>query len=73
MPVFVSASGARGCVQPVVRRAVRPPMHRATSPPADPPRRAAELVAAPFDTVAAVAEGCDPLVVRGVMPEGVWR
>ena len=37
------------------------------------PRRAAELVAAQFDTVAAVAEGCDALVATGVMSAGVWR
>jgi vancomycin aglycone glucosyltransferase len=35
-------------------------------------RRAAELVAAQFDTVAAAAEGCDALVATGVMPAGVW-
>ncbi len=38
---------------------------------ADLPRRAAELVAAQFDTVAAAAEGCDALVATGVMPAGV--
>jgi hypothetical protein len=38
-----------------------------------PKPRAAELVAAQFDTVAAVAEGCDALVATGVMPTGVWR
>jgi vancomycin aglycone glucosyltransferase len=37
------------------------------------PRRAAELVAALFDTVAAAAEGCDALVATGVTPAGVWR
>jgi hypothetical protein len=31
------------------------------------------LVAAQFDTVAAVAEGCDALAATGVMPAGVWR
>jgi vancomycin aglycone glucosyltransferase len=36
------------------------------------PRRAAELVAAQFDTVAAAAEGCDAPVATGVMPAGVW-
>ena len=48
---------------------------RACAPPdfADLPRRAAELVAAQFDTVAAVAEGCDALVAGGMMPSGVWR
>jgi vancomycin aglycone glucosyltransferase len=46
----------------------------ATSPSAaDLPRRAGELVAAQFDTVAAVAEECDALVATGVMPTGVWR
>jgi vancomycin aglycone glucosyltransferase len=34
---------------------------------------AGELVAAQFDTVAAVAEGCDALVATGVTPAGVWR
>jgi hypothetical protein len=37
---------------------------------ADGPRRAAELIAALFDTVAAVAEGCDALAPA--MPAGVW-
>ena len=32
-----------------------------------------ELVAAQFDTIAAVAERCDALVATGVMPAGVWR
>jgi vancomycin aglycone glucosyltransferase len=56
-----------------VGQPVRPLMHGATTPAADLPRRAAELVAAQFDTVAAVAEGCDALVATGVMPAGVWR
>jgi vancomycin aglycone glucosyltransferase len=29
-------------------------------------------LAVQFDTVAAVAEGCDALVATGVMPAGVW-
>jgi vancomycin aglycone glucosyltransferase len=37
---------------------------------ADAPRRAAELVAARFDTVAGAAEGCDALVATGLMPAG---
>jgi vancomycin aglycone glucosyltransferase len=37
------------------------------------PSRAAELVAARFDTVAAAAEECDAPVATGVMPTGVWR
>jgi hypothetical protein len=40
---------------------------------ADLPRRAAELVAAQFDTVAAAAEGCDAPVATGVMPTGECR
>ena len=56
-----------------VGQPVRPPATGATPPTAaDLPRRAAELVAAQFDTVAAVAEGCDALVATGVMPAGVW-
>ena len=57
-----------------VGRPVRP-MITGTTPPsaADLPPRAAQLAAAQFDTVAAVAEGCDALVATGVMPAGVWR
>ena len=55
-----------------VGQPVRPMVHGATPPSAaDLPRRAAELVAAQFDTVAAAAEGCDALVAIGVMPAGV--
>jgi vancomycin aglycone glucosyltransferase len=43
------------------------------APAADLPPRAAELVAAQFDTVAAAAEECDVRVATGVMPTGVWR
>ena len=52
-------------------RPVRPLVTGATPPSADLPRRAAELVAAQFDTVAAAAEGCDAPVVTGAMPAGV--
>jgi vancomycin aglycone glucosyltransferase len=56
-----------------VGRPVRPLVTGAMPPTAaDLPRRAAALVAAQFDTVAAVAEGCDALVATGVMPAGVW-
>ncbi len=55
-----------------VGQPVRPMVHGATPPTADLPQRAVELVAARFDTVAAVAEGCDALVATGVMPAGVW-
>ena len=48
---------------------VRPLVHGATPPSAaDVPRRAAELIAAQFDKVAAAAEGCDALVASGLMP-----
>ena len=106
--MLVSASGSRGCVEPVVGLAVplralgaelrvcappdfaellarvgvplvlvgQPvrPLVTGAPPPtaADLPRRAAELIAAQFDTVAAAAEGCDALVATGVMPAGVW-
>ena len=108
MRVLVSAYGSRGCVEPVVGRAVwlraRGAEVRVCAPPdeefaerlagvgvplvplgqrvrplahgsrfrsaADVPRRAAALLAAPFDTVAAAAEGCDALVPA--MPAGVW-
>ena len=42
-------------------------------PPADLPPRAAALVAAQFDMVAAAAEECDAPVATGVMPTGGWR
>jgi vancomycin aglycone glucosyltransferase len=54
-----------------VGQPVRPMVHGATPPSADLPRRAAELVAAQFDTVPAAAEGCDALAATGVMPAGV--
>ena len=55
---------------PVVRP-VRPMVHGSRfRSAADGPRRAAELIAALFDTVAAVAEGCDALAPA--MPAGVW-
>jgi vancomycin aglycone glucosyltransferase len=48
---------------------VRPLVHGATPPSvADVPRRAAELIAAQFDTLAAAAEGCDALVASGLTP-----
>lgn len=56
-----------------VGQPMRPMMHGATPLAADLPRRAAELVVAQFDTVAAVAEGCDALAAGGMMPAGVWR
>jgi vancomycin aglycone glucosyltransferase len=53
-------------VRPLVTGAIPPSA-------ADLPRRAAELIAAPFDTVASAAEGCDALVATGVMPAGGGR
>jgi hypothetical protein len=49
---------------------VRPPVTATPQSAADLPPRAAELVAAQIDTVAAVAEGCDALVATGVMLPG---
>jgi vancomycin aglycone glucosyltransferase len=47
---------------------VRPLVHGVTPPSvADVPRRAAELIAAQFDKLAAAAEGCDALVATGMM------
>ena len=64
---------ARVGVPPVpVEQPVRPLVTGATPPSAAGlPRRAAELVAAQFDTAAAAAEGCDALVATGIMPAGV--
>ncbi len=72
-PDFVELLARVGAPLVPVGQPVCPMGHGATTPSAaDPPRRAAELVAARFDTVAAVAEGCDALVATGVMPAGVW-
>jgi vancomycin aglycone glucosyltransferase len=54
---------------------VRPLVHGARPPSAaDVPRRAAELIAAQFDTLAPAAEGCDALVASGLFPAtaGAW-
>jgi vancomycin aglycone glucosyltransferase len=51
-----------------VGQPVRPLVTGARSPSAaDVPQRAAELIAAQFDTVTAAAEGCDALVATGMM------
>jgi vancomycin aglycone glucosyltransferase len=48
---------------------VRPLVHGATPPSAaSVPRRAAELIVAQFDKLAAAAERCDALVASGLMP-----
>jgi vancomycin aglycone glucosyltransferase len=49
---------------------VRPLLHGAAPPSAaaDVPRRAAEVIAAQFDTLAPAAEGCDALVATGLLP-----
>ena len=44
------------------------PVYGATPPSADVPRRAAGLIAAQFDKVAAAAEGCDAVVATSLMP-----
>ena len=72
-PDFAELLARAGVPLVPVGQPVRPLGTGATPPSsADPPRRATELVAAQFDTVAAVAEGCDALVATGVMPAGVW-
>jgi vancomycin aglycone glucosyltransferase len=55
-----------------VGQPARSPVTGATPPSADLPRRAAELVAAQFDTVAAAAEECTASVATGVTRNGVW-
>jgi vancomycin aglycone glucosyltransferase len=48
---------------------VRPLVHGVTPPSvADVPRRAAELIAAQFDKLAAAADGCDAVVASGLVP-----
>ena len=57
-----------------VGQPVCPMVHGATPPSAaDLPRRATELVAARFDTVAAAAEEWNAPAATGVMQKGVWR
>ena len=73
LPDFAELLARVGAPRVPVGQPVRPMVRRATPSAADLPRRAAELVAAQFDTVAAVAEGCDALVATGVMPAGVRR
>jgi vancomycin aglycone glucosyltransferase len=52
----------------------RPPVTGRTRPlAADLPPRAAEFVAAQFDTVATAVEECDAPVATGVMTTGGWR
>ena len=61
-PDFAELLARVGAPPVPVGRPVRPMVHGATPPSAaELPRRAAELVAVRFDTVAAVAEGCDAL------------
>ena len=73
MRVLLSTYESHGDVESMVPvgQPVRPLVTGATPPTAASPRRAAELVAAQFDTVPAAAEGCDALVATGVMPAGV--
>jgi vancomycin aglycone glucosyltransferase len=73
-PDFAELLARVGVPLAPVGQPVRPLVTGATSPSAaDLRRRAGELVAAQFDTVAAAAEGCDALVATGVTPTGVWR
>ena len=72
-PDFAELLARVGVPLVLVGQPVRPLVTGAPPPTAaDLPRRAAELIAAQFDTVAAAAEGCDALVATGVTPAGVW-
>ena len=72
-PDFAEPLARVGVLLVPVGQPVRPLVTGATpQSAADLSRRAAELVAAQFDTVAAVAEGCDALVAGGMIPAGVW-
>jgi hypothetical protein len=68
MRVLLSTYGSRGDVEPKVGSRCGCGHAAADLPP-----RAAELVAAQFDTVAAAAEGRDALAAGGMMPAGVRR
>ena len=70
-PDFAELLARVGAPLVPVGQLVRPLVTGPTPSAADLPQRAAELVAAQFDTVAAAAEGCDALVATGVMPAGV--
>jgi vancomycin aglycone glucosyltransferase len=72
-PDFAELLARVGVPLVLVGQPVRPMVHGSRfRSAADLPRRAAELIAEKFDTVAAVAEGCDALVATGVTPAGVW-
>src|SRR5687768_12967782 len=74
LPDFAEPLARLGVPLVPVGQPVRPLVTGATPPSAaDLPRRAAGLVAAQFDTVAAAAEGCDALVATGMTPAGVRR
>ena len=78
MRVLLSTYRSRGDVEPMVGLAVQlgalgTEVRECAPPAADLPPRAAELVAAQFDTIVAAAEECDAPVATGVMPSGRWR
>ncbi len=79
MLVLLSTYESHGDVEPIMGLAVRLRALGAEMPVCAPPDfaelppRAAELVAAQFDTVAAATEECDAPVATGVGPTGVWR
>jgi vancomycin aglycone glucosyltransferase len=73
-PDFAELLAGVGVPLVPIGQPVRPPVTKATPrSAADLPPRAAELVAAQFDTVAAAAEECDAPVATGVMPTRGWR
>jgi vancomycin aglycone glucosyltransferase len=61
VPLVPAGSSVRAMVTGVVTGAVPPPAEYI-------PRRAAEVYAAQFDTLAATAPGCDALVATGLFP-----
>jgi vancomycin aglycone glucosyltransferase len=73
-PDFAELLAGGGVPLVPIGQPVCPPVTKATTPSAaDLPRRAAELVAVQFNTVAAAAEECDAPFATGVMPTGGWR
>jgi hypothetical protein len=65
-------SAERGLINPFTSPTIEVAGRTLRALGTDVPTRAAELVAAQFDTVATAAEECDALVATGVMPAGVW-
>ncbi len=72
-PDFAELLARVGAPLVPVGQPVHPTVNGATPPTAaDLPRRAAEMIAAQFDAIAAAGEECDAPVATDVMPAGVW-